>query len=76
MTNTQVEESLRETIIKLDGAMHQLYNGKSIPGYQKLCGVKDKLNDLRNKIVLEDKELIKQFVTPATGNVSPATTSP
>tara|TARA_Y100000310_G_scaffold276926_1_gene294429 strand:- start:1170 stop:1391 length:222 start_codon:yes stop_codon:yes gene_type:complete len=57
MTNEQIVRSLRDVILKQEGAINILIDGKPIPAYQRLNGVKDALLAIRTKIIQEDAEL-------------------
>jgi|TARA_Y100000310_G_scaffold183047_1_gene183148 hypothetical protein len=57
MTDELLVENLKDAIVKLDGGINLLVSGKQIQAYQKLLGTRDKLLDIRSKVIKENPAL-------------------
>jgi len=40
---TELVRNLREVVVKLEGGINMLFDGKQVQSYQRLIGIRDKL---------------------------------
>lgn len=43
MEQTELVRNLREVVVKLEGGINMLFDGKQVQSYQRLIGIRDKL---------------------------------
>jgi hypothetical protein len=69
ITNTQIQEELRAVLTKIEGSIRMLVDGKQVPTYHKLIGIRDKVGHLIQKLDMPEENGCSEVIEFEIGTV-------